>query len=92
MTDDLNGRRTTLRYFAWLRERTGISEEKLVLPADILTVGDLLLWQASRGHPFDQAFAKPEAIRVAIDHAHAKPTASIGSAREIAFFPPVTGG
>jgi sulfur-carrier protein len=92
MTDDPNGRPMTLRYFAWLRERTGISEEKLVLPADIQTVGDLLSWQARRGHPFDQAFVKPEAIRVAIDHAHVKPTALIGSAREIAFFPPVTGG
>jgi len=92
MTDDKNGDRTVLRYFAWLRERTGVSEESLVLPADILTVGDLLLWQARRGDPFEQAFAKPEAIRVAVDHAHAKPTASIASAREIAFFPPVTGG
>jgi len=92
MTDDQNAGRTTLRYFAWLRERTGVSEESLVLPADILTVGDLLLWQARRGHPFDQAFAKPEAIRVAVDHTHAKPAAPIASAREIAFFPPVTGG
>ena len=81
-----------LRYFAWLRERTGVSEERLTLPPGILTVGDLLLWQSQRGHPFDQAFAKPEAIRVAIDHTHAKPAASIASAREIAFFPPVTGG
>lgn len=81
-----------LRYFAWLRERTGVSEERLTLPPGILTVGDLLLWQSRRGHPFDQAFAKPEAIRVAIDHMHAKPAASIASAREIAFFPPVTGG
>ncbi len=81
-----------LRYFAWLRERTGLSEERLVLPPEILTVGDLLLWQSRRGHPFNQAFAKPEAIRVAIDHTHAKPAAKIASAREIAFFPPVTGG
>ncbi|HET6389181.1 molybdopterin converting factor subunit 1 [Hyphomicrobium sp.] len=81
-----------LRYFAWLRERTGLSEERLVLPPEILTVGDLLLWQSRRGHPFDHAFAKPEAIRVAIDHAHVKPGAKVASAREIAFFPPVTGG
>jgi molybdopterin synthase sulfur carrier subunit len=46
----------------------------------------------TRGHPFDAAFAKPDAIRVALDHAHAKPTATIANAREIAFFPPVTGG
>jgi molybdopterin synthase sulfur carrier subunit len=82
----------TLRYFAWLRERAGVGEERLKLPPEVLTVGDLLLWQSRRGHPFDLAFAKPDAIRVAIDHAHAKPGALIGSAREIAFFPPVTGG
>lgn len=92
MTEQKNRPEVTLRYFAWLRERTGVSEEHLKLPPDVLTVGDLLLWQSRRGHPFEQAFAKPEAIRVAIDHAHVKPTTAIGAAREIAFFPPVTGG
>lgn len=86
------GAEITLRYFAWLRERAGISEERLVLPADVVTVQDLLLWQSRRGAPFDAAFAKPGAIRVALDRAHAKPTEAIGAAREIAFFPPVTGG
>jgi len=59
---------------------------------EIATVADLLRWQASRGAPFDQAFAKPEAIRVALDRAHAKPGAPTAGAKEIAFFPPVTGG
>ena len=92
MTDANIKTEVTLRYFAWLRERAGVSEERIALPPDIQTVGDLLRWQAGRGHPFDQAFAKPEAIRVALDHAHAKASAPIGAAREIAFFPPVTGG
>jgi molybdopterin synthase sulfur carrier subunit len=87
-----NAREVILRYFAWLREKTGVSDERVALPAGIATVGDLLHWQASRGHPFDLAFAKPDAIRVALDHAHAKPSASLAGAREIAFFPPVTGG
>jgi molybdopterin synthase sulfur carrier subunit len=81
-----------LRYFAWLREKTGISEERITLGADVKTVADLLRWQASRGDPFERAFSNPEAIRVAIDHVHAKPGTPITSAREIAFFPPVTGG
>ncbi len=92
MTEQKLKAEVTLRYFAWLRERAGISEERLTLPPEVLTVSDLLLWQSRRGQPFDHAFAKPDAIRVAIDHAHAKPAAAIGSAREIAFFPPVTGG
>lgn len=88
-TDDTT---VVLRYFAWLREKIGINDERLTLPPEIVTVGDLLSWQPTRGHPFDLAFAKPETIRVALDHAHAKPGASIANAREIAFFPPVTGG
>jgi len=82
----------TLRYFAWLREKTGLTEEQIALPPDIATVADVLRWQAARGHPFAMAFEKPEAIRVALDHVHAKPASSIANVREIAFFPPVTGG
>ena len=92
MTATSSNRDVTLRYFAWLREKTGISEERVALPTEIATVGDVLRWQASRKHPFDLAFANSEAIRVALDHTHAKPTALVGGAREIAFFPPVTGG
>lgn len=92
MSLDQKPREVTLRYFAWLREKTGVNEERLVLPPGITTVGDLLRWQPTRGHPFDMAFAKPEAIRVALDHAHAKPDAPIADSREVAFFPPVTGG
>jgi molybdopterin synthase sulfur carrier subunit len=92
MTAGSTKHQVTLKYFAWLREKTGVNEERLTLPPEIVTVGELLRWQASRGHPFDLAFAKADAIRVALDHAHAKPSARIEDAREIAFFPPVTGG
>jgi molybdopterin synthase sulfur carrier subunit len=92
MITDVQSREVTFRYFAWLREKTGTSEERLILPNEITTVSDLLRWQKTRGHPFDMAFATPESIRVALDHAHAKPNTSIAGAHEIAFFPPVTGG
>jgi molybdopterin synthase sulfur carrier subunit len=91
-SDSPGSREVVLRYFAWLREKIGTGEERMTLPPTITTVSDLLHWQVTRGHPFDAAFAKPDAIRVALDHAHAKPTATIANAREIAFFPPVTGG
>lgn len=92
MTAETKARPVVLRYFAWLREKTGINEERLTLPPEIVTVADLLNWQPTRGHPFDLAFVKPEAVRVALDHAHAKPSTLIANAHEIAFFPPVTGG
>lgn len=88
----MHDKSVVLRYFAWLREKTGLNEERLTLPPEIVTVADLLGWQPTRGHPFDLAFASPETIRVALDHTHAKPSAAIAGAREIAFFPPVTGG
>ena len=47
---------------------------------------------SGRGEAYAYAFEKPKVIRAAIDHAHVKPDAAIAGAREIAFFPPMTGG
>ena len=81
-----------LRYFAWVRERVGKPEEDVEVPAGIATVGELMTWLASRGEEYAHAFENPKVIRAAIDRAHVKPQNSIGEAREIAFFPPMTGG
>lgn len=85
-------RTIAVRYFAWVRERTGISEERIALPQSVETVSDLVGWMQTRGPEFAAAFAKPDAIRAALDHRHVKPDTKIGDAREIGFFPPVTGG
>ena len=82
----------TLRYFAWIREKTGRAEERVTLPPELATITDLLAWQATRSPEFADAFAKPAIIRAAIDQRHVKPAAPLAGAREIAFFPPVTGG
>ena len=82
----------TLRYFAWLRERGGRSEERLDLPPGITTVADLILWLKERGPEYAHAFERSEGIRAAIDHTHVRQEALISGAREIGFFPPVTGG
>jgi sulfur-carrier protein len=81
-----------LKYFAWVRERVGKSEETVDPPASVQTVGDLMAWLARQGDTYAYAFEKPMIIRAAIDHAHVKPDAAIAGAREIAFFPPMTGG
>ena len=83
---------TRLIYFAWIRERVGKPEESLELPASVSTVSDLIAWLKARGPEYAEAFARPEVVRTAIDKTHVKATASVGGAREIAFFPPVTGG
>jgi molybdopterin synthase sulfur carrier subunit len=79
-------------YFAWVRERIGLAEETVDPPADIRTVGDLMGWLAKRGETYAHAFETPRVIRAAIDHTHVRPDAAISGAREIAFFPPMTGG
>jgi molybdopterin synthase sulfur carrier subunit len=79
-------------YFAWVRERVGKNEEELDPPAGVATVGDLIAWLSTRGEGYAHAFAQPGAIRAAIDRAHVGRDAAIAGAREIAFFPPMTGG
>ena len=51
-----------------------------------------LAWLASRGEEYAHAFKDAKVIRAAIDQRHVKPDAAIKGAREIAFFPPMTGG
>ena len=79
-------------YFAWVRERIGKAEEEIDLPAGIATVGDLVAWLSARGEQYAYAFENPAVIRAAIDRSHVRPEASISGAREVAFFPPMTGG
>lgn len=89
---DAAGQRLTVRYFAWVREKIGRAEETLVVPDGIATVGDLVGWLAARGPEYAEAFRRPDVVRAALDQVHAKPAHPIQGAREVAFFPPVTGG
>ena len=81
-----------LLYFAWVRERIGKPEEDIDLPQGVATVGDLMAWLAGRGEEYAHAFENPKIIRAAIDRAHVKADAALVGAREVAFFPPMTGG
>ena len=81
-----------LLYFAWVRERVGKGEEIVDLPASVATVADLMTWLAGRGEEYAFAFENPKFIRAAIDRAHVRATAPIAGAKEVAFFPPMTGG
>ena len=79
-------------YFAWVREKVGLAEETVELPAQVATVADLIGWLKSRGAEYENAFAQAKVIRVALDQVHVAHATPLGSAREVAFFPPVTGG
>ncbi len=82
----------TVKYFAWVRERIGTAEERVTLPETVKTARDALRWLKTRGEGYAAAFEREDLIRIAIDHAHASHDAPLQDAREIAFFPPITGG
>jgi sulfur-carrier protein len=79
-------------YFAWVRERVGRSEEEFDPPPTVQTVGDLIAWLSQRGEGYAYAFDKPAVVRAALDRIHARGDASIAGVKEVAFFPPMTGG
>ena len=81
-----------LVYFAWVRERIGRTEEEIDPPSEIATVGELVDWLKGRGPEYEHALADPRAIRVAVDQVHADWKAPVAGAREVALFPPMTGG
>ena len=81
-----------IRYFAWLKQRTGCAEEELDLPPEVATVADLVTYLGGRHPRFAEAAAGRGVVRCAVDQSHADLTVRLEGAREVAFFPPVTGG
>lgn len=81
-----------LQYFAWVRERIGVGEEQVDLPATIETVADLKSWLAQRDEGYAYALEDPDIVRVALDKKLVANDAALGDAREAALFPPMTGG
>jgi len=79
-------------YFAWLREKAGRREEELDIPPGVTKVGELIAWLSSLDAGHAAAFSHPKQVRCAIDLEFAELDAPIHGAKEIAFFPPVTGG
>ena len=79
-------------YFAWLREKVGATEEAWSLPPELRTVAELVDWLKRQSPRHDAAFQNARLVRCAVDQEFGTPDTSIAGAREIAFFPPVTGG
>lgn len=77
-------------YFAWVRERIGLPKETVTTQAE--TVADLVAELRAREDRYDLAFSDLSALRVAVDQELTDFDAPIKGAREVAFFPPMTGG
>tara|TARA_R110002073_G_scaffold87564_14_gene207935 strand:- start:19712 stop:19963 length:252 start_codon:yes stop_codon:yes gene_type:complete len=80
----------TVLYFAWLRERIGLPRETVDTSA--ATVADLVAELAAREDRYALAFADLASVRVAVDQTLTDMDAPLAQAREVAFFPPMTGG
>lgn len=79
-------------YFAWVRERVGVDEEEVTPSAEVTTVAALIDWLAARTSRHAEAFADRARLRAAVDQAFVALDAPLAGAREVAIFPPVTGG
>lgn len=77
-------------YFAWLRERIGLGRENVETEA--ATVADLIVELRAREDRYDMAFSDMTTVRCAVDQTLVDLDAPLAGAREVAFFPPMTGG
>lgn len=82
----------TIVYFAWVRERIGLDEEQVARPEMGATVADLVAGLAARGGGYAEALGDATRLRAALDQRFVALDTVIGDARELALFPPVTGG
>lgn len=79
-----------IRYFSWLRERVGTASEQVETQA--ATVADLIEELRRRDEGYALAFSDTKSIRAALDQTLVDLDAPLAGAREVAFFPPMTGG
>jgi len=79
-----------IRYFAWLRERVGTAAEQVETEA--ATVAELITELRARDEGYAFAFSDTASLRAAVDQDLVDMDAPLSGAREVAFFPPMTGG
>ncbi len=84
--------RLDILYFAWVREIIGRDSEQVDRPPADMTVASLIEQLAARGGSYGEALGDPSRLRAALDQRFVPSDTLIGEARELAIFPPVTGG
>ena len=82
----------SLVYLARLREAFGTASERIEVPANIASVAALRSWLSARGGAWASELAPGRAVRIAVNHAIARPDTPVHPGDEVALFPPVTGG
>ena len=81
-----------IKYFSWIKEQIGKSEEQINIPSDITNVNQLINYLNEKDTKYSLIFEKKELIKIAVNKTYSSFDAKISNEDEIAFFPPVTGG
>jgi molybdopterin synthase sulfur carrier subunit len=81
-----------IKYFSWIKEHIGQSEERIELPVNVSTIEELMLYLENLNDKYKLAFKKKDLIKIAINKSYSSIDDKINNNDEIAFFPPVTGG
>ena len=81
-----------IKYFSWIKEHIGKSEEQIELPDHIKNVYELIEYLKEIDEKYNLIFDKKELIKIAVNKTYSSFDTNIKENDEIAFFPPVTGG
>ena len=81
-----------IKYFSWIKEHVGKSEEQIELPDDINNINELINYLNEIDKKYSLIFEKKELIKIAVNKTYSSSDTNISNSDEIAFFPPVTGG
>ena len=81
-----------VKYFSWIKEHIGKSEEQIDLPSNITNVNQLINYLNEIDEKYNIIFEKKELIKIAVNKTYSSFDTNISNNDEIAFFPPVTGG
>ena len=81
-----------IKYFSWIKEHIGKSEEQIILPSHIININQLINYLSEMDEKYNLLYEKKELIKIAVNKTYSSFDTNISDSDEIAFFPPVTGG
>ena len=81
-----------IKYFSWIKEHIGKSEEEIYLPDNITDIDQLINYLIEIDKKYNLIYEKKEIIKIAVNKTYSSFDTNISNSDEIAFFPPVTGG
>ena len=81
-----------IKYFSWIKEHIGKSEEQIILPSHITNINQLINYLNEIDEKYYLLYEKKELIKIAVNKTYSSFDTNISNSDEIAFFPPVTGG